>query len=443
MFFDRLGFHLLQEFQLSVHALSLASVLSPKTWPFDLSLLPQSAYLVGGSVRDALLGRQAEYLDLDFVLPETAIETAQTIASHYQAGFVILDAKHKIARVVFDQATVDFAQQTGLSLHNDLRRRDFTVNAIAYHPHSDRLLDPLHGGKDLQRKQLRMISIENLREDPLRLLRAYRQAAQLGFTLEPNTQEAIRELAPLLAQVAAERVRGELDSLLSQAQGTPLLNLAWQDGLLKDWLPHATDDHLKGVAEIDRMTRHLERTWPTYAQVLKGWLREQAFPGFHRSWLKAAKLCHLLSPDVREAEAELERLKYSRVEQQAVIAILRGLPQLHPVQERALPLRQQYFLFRDIGSSFLGLSILVLALGAPVGEIAPLINRFLNPEDPVAHPTPLITGRDLMRSLGIRPGPQVGKLLASIQLAQAEGKVSTATEALRWAAIEFKAFPHS
>lgn len=432
-----------QKLPLSLHALPLASVLSPKTWPFELSLLPQSAYLVGGSVRDALLGRRAEYLDLDFVLPENVIETARAIASHHQAGFVVLDAKHKIARVVFDQATVDFAQQAGLSLDTDLRRRDFTVNAIAYHPHTECLLDPLQGGEDLQRKQLRMISIKNLREDPLRLLRAYRQAAQLGFTLETNTQAAIRKLAPLLVQVAAERVRGELDSLLSQAQGTPFLNLAWQDGVLKDWLPHITDDRLSSIAEIDQMTSNLEKTWPTYATVLKGWLRDQAFPGFHRSWLKAAKLCCLLSPDLEKAEAELERLKYSRAEQQAVITILRGLPQLSSIQERALPLRQQYFLFRDIGSSFLGLSILVLALGAPIGEIAPLIHRFLNPEDPVAHPTPLVTGRDLMRSLGIRPGPQVGQLLASIQLAQAEGKVSTATEALQWAAIELKALPHS
>ena len=126
-----------------------------------------------------------------------------------------------------------------------------------------------------------------------------------------------------------------------------------------------------------------------------------------------------------------------------MIAILRGLPQLSPIQHRALSLRSQYFLFRDVGPSFLGLSILVLALGTPMRQIAPLIHRFLNPEDPVAHPTPLVTGRDLMRSLGIRPGPEVGKLLAAIQLAQAEGKVSTSSEALQWAAIEHKASPNS
>ena len=430
---------MLQQFQLSLHALSFASVLSPKTWPFELSLLPQSAYLVGGSVRDALLGRRAEYLDLDFVLPENAIETAQAIASHHQAGFVVLDAKHKIARVVFKQATVDFAQQAGLSLDADLRRRDFTVNAIAYHPHTERLFDPLHGAEDLQRRQLRMISVDNLKEDPLRLLRAYRQAAQLGFTLDPNTQKAIRQLAPLLSQMAAERIRGELDSLLSQAEGTPLLNLAWQDGLLKDWLPHVTHDRLDCIAAIDRTLNQLEDDWPTYARVLKGWLKDQTFPGCHRSWLKAAKLCCFLSSDVLKAEAELDRLKYSRAEQQAVIAILRGLPQLSPIQHTALSLRRQYFLFRDVGPSFLGLSILVLALGTPMGQMAPLINRFLNPEDPVAHPTPLVTGRDLMRSLGIRPGPQVGQLLAAIQLAQAEGEVSTSMEALQWAAIKLKA----
>ncbi|HEY9907876.1 MAG TPA: hypothetical protein V6D18_09780, partial [Thermosynechococcaceae cyanobacterium] len=110
---------------------AVSSALSPKTWPFELEWLPTSAYLVGGTVRDALLGRESEYLDLDFVLPEAAVETAQTIARHYRAGFVLLDAERQIARVVFPQGTVDFAQQVGPTLEADLKRRDFTVNAIA------------------------------------------------------------------------------------------------------------------------------------------------------------------------------------------------------------------------------------------------------------------------------------------------------------------------
>ncbi|MEM0980906.1 MAG: CCA tRNA nucleotidyltransferase, partial [Cyanobacteria bacterium P01_H01_bin.58] len=128
--------------------MSVSSVLSPQTWPFDLTLLPSSAHLVGGSVRDALLGRKADYLDLDFVLPGEAIETAHFIARHYGVGFVVLDPKNKIARVVFPQATVDFAQQVGNTLETDLHRRDFTVNAIAYHPHTEQIFDPLGGCAD-------------------------------------------------------------------------------------------------------------------------------------------------------------------------------------------------------------------------------------------------------------------------------------------------------
>ncbi|NJR67090.1 MAG: CCA tRNA nucleotidyltransferase, partial [Leptolyngbyaceae cyanobacterium CRU_2_3] len=75
-----------------------ASVLSPQTWPFSLDWLPRAAYLVGGNVRDALLGRRADYLDLDFVLPEGAVAIAKAIASYHHAGFVLLDAERQIAR---------------------------------------------------------------------------------------------------------------------------------------------------------------------------------------------------------------------------------------------------------------------------------------------------------------------------------------------------------
>lgn len=150
--------------------------------------LPENAYLVGGAVRDALLNRQKDYIDLDFVVPEKAIEIAQTIAHHYKAGFVVLDAVRQIARVVFPQGTLDFAQQEGESLEIDLKRRDFTVNALAYNLHTQEIFDPLGGLKDLGCQSLRMISRENLQDDPLRLLRAYRQAAQLDFEIEPHTR---------------------------------------------------------------------------------------------------------------------------------------------------------------------------------------------------------------------------------------------------------------
>ncbi|NES84105.1 MAG: CCA tRNA nucleotidyltransferase, partial [Moorea sp. SIO2B7] len=213
--------------------------LSPQNWPFSLDWLPSSAYLVGGAVRDALLNRQ-EYLDLDFVLPTEAVETARRIANHYQVGFVVLDEQRQIARVVFAQGTVDFALQEGDSLETDLQRRDFTVNAIAYNPHTENLIDPLQGLVDLNTGVMRMISKANLEDDPLRLLRAYRQAAQLNFTIEPHTRSTIRNLAPLLDKVAAERVQTELGYLLANSQGSKWLIAAWEDGLLPVWLKNAS-----------------------------------------------------------------------------------------------------------------------------------------------------------------------------------------------------------
>ncbi len=409
------------------------SALSPKTWPFSVSLLPQQAYLVGGSVRDALLRRQADYLDLDFVLPERAIATAQAIAQQYGAGFVVLDADHQIARVVFPNATVDFAQQVGPTIYSDLHRRDFTINAIAYSPHSETLLDPLDGCADLARKTLCMVAAENLEDDPLRLLRAYRQAAQLGFSLDPGTQQTIRSLAPSLGRMAAERVRGELDCLLSQPEGSTLLTLAWQDGLLQTWLPEVTGADLERLGTIDQLAAQYHERWPNYSHLLHSWIKEQTTPGLHRSWLKATKLSQLLLANGAAAEATLSRLKYSRAEQQAVLSILKGWEYLHQHQgPTLLPLGQQYQLFKSSGAGFGGVALLGLAHGLPEALVLPLLERYLTPNDPVAHPHPLITGKDLVQGLALKPGPRIGELLEAIALVQAEGLVNSRDEALTW-----------
>jgi tRNA nucleotidyltransferase (CCA-adding enzyme) len=410
-----------------------ASALSPETWPFDLVWLPRSTYLVGGNVRDALLGRHAEYLDLDFVMPQGAVATAKAIAHHYRAGFVLLDAERQIARVVFEHATVDFAQQVGPSLETDLQRRDFTVNAIAYNPMTQEILDPLGGCDDLHHRLIRMVAPENLKEDPLRLLRAYRQAAQLDFSLEPATQATIQHLVDLLQFIAAERVQAELNYLLSTSKGTPLLALAWQDGLLQHWLPYVTASRLALVENIDQAAIVLEQQWPSFRLELSGWLRDQQkATGASRSWLKIAKLASLAAPDPHTAEQQLWRLKYSRAEVQAVLTVLKFLPQLQ-TDELTLSLRDQYFLFQGVGAAFPALAVLALAAGLSLEAIAPLVQRFLTPNDPVAHPVLPLTGRDLMMALNLPAGPKIGHLLHAIQLAQAEGKIASSEDALNFA----------
>jgi tRNA nucleotidyltransferase (CCA-adding enzyme) len=418
------------------------SALSPTTWPFSVSLLPDHAYLVGGSVRDALLHRQADYLDLDFVLPEHAVETARLIAQKYDAGFVVLDVEHQIARVVFRNATVDFAQQIGPSIHGDLQRRDFTINAIAYDPHTETLLDPLDGCTDLQRKTLCMVAPQNLQEDPLRLLRAYRQAAQLGFDLDAETQHTIRGLSPLIKQVAAERVRGELDCLLSMPEGTPLFSMAWQDGVLQPWLPRVNEAALLTLVKLDQVMAQLPRQWPDYAQLLQGWVKERSTPGLHRSWIKATKLSQLLGDDVERAETTLATLKYSRAEQQAVLSILKAWQFLQgAVATDTLSLSNQYRLFKAAGEGFVGVAVVGLVQGLPPGVMQSLMERYLDPQDAVAHSHPLVSGRDLISGLQLSPGPQIGELLEAINLAQAEGFVTTRAEALEWAQGQIESDP--
>jgi tRNA nucleotidyltransferase (CCA-adding enzyme) len=379
-----------------------------------------------------LLGRKADYLDLDFVLPCNAVETARDIARHYAAGFVVLDPQNQIARVVFQQATVDFAQQVGDSLESDLHRRDFTVNAIAYHPHTEQVFDPLGGCADLEQRVLRMIAADNLADDPLRLLRAYRQAAQLGFALDEQTRATIHQLAPLLGKVAAERVRGELDSLLSKPEGTPLMKLAWEDGVLRSWLPNLSLKQIRKLVAVDEAAARLQEHRPEFAKLFSGWIKEQTPPGFHRSWFKAAKLSRILSPDEAIAEAELTHFKYSRAEQQAVLAILRGWHYLQAIAQGDASRRQQYYLFKTAGNSFIALALVGLAEGVSLSVLEGLIDRFLSPSDPVAHPRPLISGRDLIQKLGMRPGPHIGDLLAAVELAHSEGLVHSPEAALEW-----------
>jgi tRNA nucleotidyltransferase (CCA-adding enzyme) len=427
-----------------------ASVLCPKTWPFDLKWLPPTACLVGGTVRDALLDRHSDYLDLDFVLPTGAVETARAIARQYRAGFVLLDAERQIARVVFPQGTADFAQQVGETLEMDLRRRDFTVNAIAYNPHTEKLLDPLQGYADLKSGYLRMVSPANLEEDPLRLLRAYRQAAQLGFNLEQRTQQAIRQLAPCLKRIAAERVQSELNYLLNASRGTLWLTTAWEDGLLQDWFPLATAASLAQVAAIDRIVGILQETWLAFSDLLRRNIRHSTptagsssnsrpdlpkAAGSARTWMMIAKLASLMAGQPQPAEAQLWRLKYSRAEIQAVSTVLKSLPQVQTLGVGPdWSLAEQYFFFQGVGNTFPAVALVAIATGVPLSAIAPLMHRFLDPADPVAHPTPLLTGQDLMAALNLPAGPQIGQLLAALQLARAEHRISDRDSALAMAA---------
>jgi tRNA nucleotidyltransferase (CCA-adding enzyme) len=415
---------------------SIVDRLHPQNWPFSLEWLPQPAYMVGGAVRDAILGRSREYLDLDFIIPDDAVKVARAIAKHYNAGFVLLDAERNIARVVFPHATADFAQQEGESLFTDLHRRDFTINAIAYNPYTQEIIDPLQGCADIEAGLLRMISPQNLQDDPLRLMRAYRQAAQLQFTIEPTTQATIRTQAADIGKVAAERVRVEIGYLLDLDQGTPWLKIAWEDGLLASFFTNAHSKNLKKLTAVEKAAKLISKNYPKLAVELEQQVRDTV----KTTWFGIAKLACLVHQNPEITEIELQEITYSRAEIRGVTTALRLFPQFKKVANMSL--REQYLLFQDVGVVFSATTVLALADDIvveamsgdnPLQVYEPLISRYLNPDDLVAHPSPLVSGKDVILALNIPASPLVGKILSEIAIAQAEGKFSTKEEALEFA----------
>jgi tRNA nucleotidyltransferase (CCA-adding enzyme) len=404
--------------------------LSPDTWPFDLDELPSDACLVGGAVRDALLDRRSDHLDLDFIVPNRAIEIARAVSVCHAAGFVVLDAAREIARVVFPSATVDFALREGCSLEADLQRRDFTVNAIAYDPRTSTFIDPLDGRADLERRHLRMISAENLQDDPLRLLRAYRQAAQLGFEIDGETRSVIRELAPELSRVAAERVCAELGYVLASPRGTIWLQRAIADGLLGRHLPSATPERVARLAAIDRAVAEIrDRDRDLYATIATP-LR----PTITTTLVTIAKLVSMVSSDRERAEQELKGLKFSKLEWRSVLDLQVALASTRDTAAvRSLSVRELFVWFKGLGDAFPAWCVAAIAGGVEWGAIAPLLEMFSTPGHPIAHPLPFVDGKKLVAALDLPRGPIIGELLTELAIARAEGMVATEAEAIEWA----------
>lgn len=396
--------------------------------PFPKEWLPQDTYLVGGTVRDLLLQRQRRQFDLDLVVSDRAIALAKNIANRCAAGFVALDTQRDIARIVFGEGTVDIAKIEGKTLEEDLHRRDFTINAMAQHLHNQTLIDPLQGKQDLEARIIKMVSPDNLKADPLRLFRAYRQGAQLNFTIDDTTRETIRNLAPFIAQVAAERVQTELSYLFASVSGGIYLQQAWEDGILSPWFPSLSAEKVDQAQAIDAIAPTLAKHWSKLAVEWQKNVGGQSDP-----LISLAKLTCLVSSSEEEAETELTTLKYSRAEIRTVTTTASVLPSLLDNEVETMTLRDQYFFFQKAVSVFPCVLLSAIAKGLKPESAKFLIERYLNPNDPVAYPQPIVTGKDLLRSLSLSPSPRIGELLTELQIAYIEGKIHSHQEAINLA----------
>lgn len=230
--------------------------------PF-LAQLEQPVYLVGGAVRDALMGRPSH--DLDFVLPHHACQLAFRVGDYLNAPAYVLDHERDIGRVVLpdDETMLDFSCFRGDDLEADLHDRDFTINAMALPALAETtaaLIDPTGGLADLQARLIRMVHAQVLIDDPVRALRALRQAGSFGFTLAPETETAVAAAAPQLAHASTERVRDELLKLLETAVPDRVLQQMSNVGLLPVVLP--------AIAALTHVAQSPPHTEPVLAHTL-------------------------------------------------------------------------------------------------------------------------------------------------------------------------------
>lgn len=201
--------------------------------PIDTNIFPQKkgVYIVGGSIRDLLYGRTPN--DYDVAVTDDPDRFARSLASR-TAGHVIEFGKHghTILRVVAKDYFFDISPINGISIKEDLLRRDFTINAMAIELSSGSLIDLSGGRRDLAAKIVRMVDQNVFQKDPVRLIRAYRMAAAFGFSIDGDTESAICRDAELICKSAGERIREELFKILSFAESHVQLYRMAHSGLL-------------------------------------------------------------------------------------------------------------------------------------------------------------------------------------------------------------------
>jgi len=200
----------------------------------------KGAYIVGGSVRDFLLGKLPA--DYDIAVIENPKTFAEKIAEKTSGRLVELGKPGQMLfRVVSKNYVYDISPIAGASIEDDLLKRDFTINALAWDLSSKRVIDCVDGQKDIADRKIRMISKTVFQKDPIRLIRAYRISATFDFNIEPQTNAAIKDNAELLQTSAGERIRSELFKILAESNSYYFLSQMAKTGVLQAIFPELTD----------------------------------------------------------------------------------------------------------------------------------------------------------------------------------------------------------
>jgi poly(A) polymerase len=446
------------------------------------------AWLVGGFLRDAVLNRPTT--DVDIVVEGDANALAARFARSQESSVFALDADRGTYRVVLRSAKgkidFDFSKRQGASIAEDLMLRDFSINALALplaawgtRPWRDALLDPTGGLADIKARVIRRVSTKGFRDDPLRLLRAYRFSAELGFGLTKETTKDIRSLRLLLRRSAPERVREELLRVLTTPRAADTLTALDQAGLLVVLFPELEPMRRTGkayygkggvlthsiaaVGSLESLLEELPHQFPSFHRALIQHLNEPVGGHPRYAHLKLVELFHDIG---KPATAKKEGGKLHFYGHDAVgarmVAKISTRLRLSSNEARSLSrqvgahmrpgnlghqpvlsARAVYRFFRDLEGDAVGL--LIVALGDHFTYLSTRVRRsrkdpvfltirkllenfFLKPE--VVEPPKIVDGNALMKALKLKPGPEIGKLLSAIREGQAAGEVKTKKDAL-------------
>lgn len=408
-----------------------------------------SAYLAGGCVRDRLLGQEPKDFDVATDAPAARVQQLfeRTVPVGVQFGVVLVMLEgqaFEVATFRADAVYLDGRRPASVrfsSAGEDAARRDFTINGMFLDPATDQIIDFVGGQEDLRAGVIRAIGDPAARiyEDRLRMLRAVRLAARLGFTIAPATFDAIRAAAPHLTDIAWERIGEEIVRILRQGNARRGFELLDATGLLPVVLPEVAalkgvsqspDYHPEGDVFAHTLLLLAEFERPSETLALAALLHDIGKPRCAQSGDKRITFYGHCEVGAEMALATCQRLRRSREVWERVAWLVRHhLRILHAREMRLSTLKR--LLAQEGIEELLELARLdALASNQDLRcyDFCRAKQRELAAE---IKPPPLIRGRDLL-DLGFEPGPRFREILDAVEEAQLEGRLATHAEACDW-----------
>ncbi len=390
------------------------------------SQLPPSTWIVGGCVRDMLLGR--EILDIDLVTFSDVWTLSKKIETLLNGKAFWIDKERRVARIAVrgTPLTVDVLPPRGEHIEQDLSMRDITINAMACDPKTGSVTDPLNGLDDLNRRIIRLIAEENLVDDPLRGLRCLRFAVQLGFAVEEGTMSLIGAHAALIRKVSPERIKQEIMKALSCPRGSVFFQLIVEAGYAEELFhPDPEIEHLLSAERAFDMDILLEEAH----EVIPGageYLHREVEQGLTRAaLLRLAAFFSGISRKSGRIKDLCRKLTFSSKTTRIIAGILDAQERL----EASPGKKELCCLFRSFPDSVPDMLVLACALdNGQRDRISGIWDFYRSIYLPMLK-APLISGKEIMDMLDIKPGPAVGEYLEAVEAAGCGGLIADREEA--------------